>query len=155
MNRFLIFSFLACLVLSSSDLQAFQYRKKKQVKSQPAAAVKDEKTFGSVRVFEKPGYTVLFSVYPVPVAKGWSEIGYKLVDRAADPAKLFGTSGWAEVRFQDKDAHDLASGRLPFKDSKTEYYGFIRIENSKTASIAQVDLKPVMSSVNLSNETVR
>ena len=105
----------------------------------------------SVRAFETRDWMVLFSVSSEGFSKRkkgdirWSEMTYKLVDRSDPPGKLFGDSETAEIRFQDREGFNLAAVRARREHSKTEYYGFLRIEQAKARQIRKVEVLPLKS----------
>lgn len=155
MKKFFHFFLCASLILSLEDSRALAFWGKKKTVA-PVAPQAKEKKFGPVRIFEQPDYMVLFSIYPITVKltqegpsqqdPKWSELGYKLVDRTGEPGKLFGESGWVEIRFQDKEGFNVMTEPVHFDNPKTEYYGFVRIENSKAGQISRIDLKPLKPS---------
>ena len=133
------------------DFQALFFWKKE--KKQKPVEVPVEQKAGSVRIFETPEYLLLFSIYPITrkVAPDgpreedshWNEVGYKLVVRGEEPAKLFGAEDWLEIRFQDKDGFNVVADSVHHEAGKTEYYGFIRVEIPKAKQIRRLEIKPI------------
>lgn len=108
----------------------------------------------NVQTSETDQYAVFFALSgtsemranSLGLEKKWLEISYKLVCLGEEEhPKLFNTSGWVEVLFQDKEGFILARDPVALESliGDREYYGYVWGEEKKVKKINRVTVRPL------------
>lgn len=107
---------------------------------------KRDKADSSIRVTEKEGYRILFSLssgQQLRNGKMFQELNYKLSVFDGEVKPLFGEAGWLEVQFQDAKDFVLGSAQIAYAEKRREFYGTIWVESKKARELVKARIKPL------------